>query len=315
MSSAIPATALAPTWGRNVKGYPHPDAFSALHPRLNLLFFLSALVWTVLLRHPAYVLSSLLAAAVYYRCLAGRRAWRSFGGLAVLMLALTALNPLFNPRGEHCLFTLFGRAYTLESLCFGAVAAGMFAGALLWFFCYQQVVTEDKLTAVFRGRFPALSLLLVMVLRLVPSVGRRAKQISSARRCIGLGSGSSRSARLQEGMTTLSALSSALLEGSVVTADSMSARGYGTGPTTGYLSWVWHRKDIVTLALVLALTGFTALGFACGGMQAEFFPRLAFAPLRSAKGLALLGYALLLWIPTLLHLQEELKWHFLNCKT
>lgn len=303
------------TWGHNVKRHPHPDAFSALHPALNLLFFLTALVWTVLLRHPAYVLSSLLAGAAYYRCLAGRKAWRSFGGLFLLMLAVAALNPLFNPRGEHCLFTLFGRPYTLESLCFGTAAAGMFIGALLWFFCYQQVVTEDKLTAVLSGRFPALSLLLVMVLRLVPAVGRKAKQISAARRCIGLGAGTSRSARLQEGMTTLSALSSAMLEGSVITADSMSSRGYGTGPATGYLSRSWHGRDRLILALVILLTALTAFGFAKGAMQADFFPHLAIAPLQGAQWLIFVGYTLLLWIPTLLHLQEELKWHFLNCKT
>lgn len=312
--SAIPATVSAPTWGHKVKNHRHPDAFSALHPVLNLFFFLSALVWTVVLRHPAYVPVSLLAGAAYYRCLVGRRAWRRFAGLVLLLAALAVLNPLFNPRGEHCLFTLFGRPYTLESLCFGAVTAGMFCGALLWFFCYQQVVTEDKLTAVLSGRFPSLSLLLVMVLRLVPAVARKAGQISSARRCIGLGSGASRSARLREGMTTLSALSSAMLEGSVITADSMSARGYGTGPTTGYLRWNWHGKDGCTFALVVLLTVLTALGFAGGAMQTNFFPCLAFAPLQGAKGLVFFGYVLLLWLPTLLHLQEELKWHFLNCK-
>ena len=113
----------------------HPDAFAALNPALNLVFFLAALVWTVLLRHPAYTLVSLLAGALYYRALLGRKAWRTFGSLLILMLALTALNPLFNSRGAHPLFALLGRPYTLESLCYGASAAGMFAAALLWFFC------------------------------------------------------------------------------------------------------------------------------------------------------------------------------------
>ena len=70
--SATPATALAPTWEPDVEHGRHPDAFAALNPALNLVFFLAALVWTVLLRHPAYTLASLLAGALYYRALLGR---------------------------------------------------------------------------------------------------------------------------------------------------------------------------------------------------------------------------------------------------
>lgn len=290
----------------------HPDAFAALNPALNLTFFLAALVWTVLLRHPAYTLLSLLAGALYYRALLGRKAWRTFGSLLILMLALTALNPLFNPRGEHPLFALLGRPYTLESLCYGASAAGMFAAALLWFFCYGQVVTEDKLTAVLGRRLPALSLLLVMVLRLVPAVGRRVSQISGARRCVGLSGGDTLRERIETGMTTLSALSGAMLEGSVITADSMRARGYGTGTATSYQDVSWHRKDRLLLGAVLLLTLSTAVSFASGGMRANFLPTLDFAPVCGLKLIPLTGYALLLLIPTALHLWEELKWHSLK---
>jgi energy-coupling factor transport system permease protein len=315
LSSATPATASAQTWVPEVKRLQRQDAFAALHPALNLLFFLAALVWAVLLRHPAYTAVSLLAAGAYYRLLIGRRAWRTFGGLAVLIAAVAGINPLFNPRGAHPLFTLLGRAYTAESLCYGAAAGGMFAAALLWFFCYEQVVTEDKLTAVLGKRLPALSLLLVMVLRLVPSVGRKAGQISAARRCVGLGGGGSRKERIQTGMTTLSALSSAMLEGSVITADSMRARGYGTGATTSYQAKRWGKEDKAVLAAVLLLSALTAAAFGAGAMQAEFLPTLSFAPVAGAGILALSGYALLLLIPTILHLREELKWNSFKLKT
>ena len=267
----------------------HPDAFAALNPALNLVFFLAALVWTVLLRHPAYTLVSLLAGALYYRALLGRKAWRTFGSLLILMLALTALNPLFNPRGAHPLFALLGRPYTLESLCYGA-----------------------SLTAVLGRRLPALSLLLVMVLRLVPAVGRRARQISGARRCVGLSGGDTLRERIETGMTTLSALSGAMLEGSVITADSMRARGYGTGTATSYQDVAWHRKDRLLLGAVLLLTLFTTVSFASGGMRANFLPALDFAPVCGLTLIPLTGYALLLLIPTALHLWEELKWHSLK---
>ena len=113
-------------------------------------------------------------------------------------------------------------------------------------------------------------------------------------------------------MTTLSALSGAMLEGSVITADSMRARGYGTGAATNYQDIAWHRKDRLLLGAVLLLTLFTAVSFVSGGMRANFLPALDLAPVCGLKLIPLTGYALLLLIPTALHLWEELKWHFLK---
>ena len=287
----------------------HPDAFAALNPALNLTFFLAALVWTVLLRHPAYTLVSLLAGALYYRALLGRKAWRTFGSFLILMLALTALNPLFNPRGAHPLFALLGRPYTLESLCYGASAAGMFAAALLWFFCYGQVVTEDKLTAVLGRRLPALSLLLVMVLRLVPAVGRRARQISGARRCVGLSGGDTLRERIETGMTTLSALSGAMLEGSVITADSMRARGYGTAKRTSFQIYRMNTLDWILIAVMLTLAGVAAVVAAMGGAAAEFTPKLAIQPVTGIYAPGFIAYCAYLFIPSALHMKEAVQWH------
>ena len=118
--------------------------------------------------------------------------------------------------------------------------------------------------------------------------------------------------RIGTGMTTLSALSGAMLEGSVITADSMRARGYGTGAATSYQDIAWHRKDRLLLGAVLLLTLFTAVSFVSGGMRANFLPALDLAPVCGLTLIPLTGYALLLLIPTALHLWEELKWHFLK---
>ncbi len=44
-----------------------------------------------------------------------------------VFVALTVLNPLFNPRGEHVLFTIFlGGPTPGEALAYGGVIAGVF---------------------------------------------------------------------------------------------------------------------------------------------------------------------------------------------
>ena len=168
---------------------PREDAFSLLVPSLNLLYFIGAFLFAVVLRHPIYTLVSLAAGTAYYLVLTGPRAAKVLTGLLAAFVVVAALNPIFNTQGEHPIFSLFGRPYTLEALCYGVVTAGMFVAAMLWFLCFERIMTGDKLTALLGRSLPALSLLLVMVLRLVPAVGRKANQISTARSCIGLDQG------------------------------------------------------------------------------------------------------------------------------
>ena len=56
---------------------------------------------------------------------------------------------------------------------------------MLWFGCYSEVLTSDKFTSLFGNWIPALSLLLVMVLRLIPEFMRKTKQIAADRSAIG----------------------------------------------------------------------------------------------------------------------------------
>ena len=60
---------------------------------------------------------------------------------------------------------------------------------MLWFGCYNAVMTSDKVTSLFGNLIPAISLLLVMVLRMIPSFIRKAGQIMGARKSVGLGAG------------------------------------------------------------------------------------------------------------------------------
>lgn len=207
-----------------------PDAFSTHHPAVTLTFFVGVIVLCVLVQQPVVQAVGLMGAMLYYLCLRGRDAGRLLAAMALALIALTAINPLFNTLGDTVLFTYLGaRPYTLEALAYGASTATMFVSVMLWFACYAQVMSTDKFTYLFGRRAPALTLVLTMTLRLVPSYARKARQISTARRCAGLSmtQGSVRE-RVRDGASLLSALTSWALESAVTTADSMRSRGYGT---------------------------------------------------------------------------------------
>ena len=205
------------------------DAFSQCHPLTNFLFFVGAIGFCAVIQHPIYLLAGAAGAAGYYLLLNGRKGWKLIGGLIPVFAVLSALNPLLNTYGKTELFTVFGRPYTMEALLYGMVIAGMLAVMILWFGCYSAVLTSDKFVCLFGGLIPSLSLLLVMILRMIPSLTRRAKQISDTRKSIGKGltGAEGNKEKIQGGMRILSALTDWALEGSIVTADSMRSRGYG----------------------------------------------------------------------------------------
>ena len=201
-----------------------PDAFSTHHPAVTLTFFVGVIVLCVLVQQPVVQAVGLMGAMLYYLCLRGRDAWRLLVAMALALVVLAAINPLFNTLGDTALFTYLGaRPYTLEALAYGASTATMFVSVMLWFACYAQVMSTDKFTYLFGRRAPALTLVLTMTLRLVPSYVRKARQISTARRCVGLSmtQGSVRE-RARDGASLLSALTSWALEGAVTTADSFA---------------------------------------------------------------------------------------------
>ena len=295
------------------------DRFSSAHPAVSFGYFMAVILLSVMLLHPVYLLLSLAGAAAYLLALRGRRAVPLLLGMVPLFLVITALspllNPLKNPQGGHVVCMLFGRYITWELLCNGAMLSAMFLAMVLWFLCYSHVMTGDKFTTLFAPLLPALSLLLVMVLRLVPAYGRKAKQIITARQCIGLGGSGGKGQALRGAMANLSALTAWALEGAIVTADSMRSRGYGAAKRTNFRLYRFSLSDGLLLALMAALAAVTAAAAAMGYARAEFVPAVYIAGSNTPLGSAgLITWAVLLLLPTILHLWEDMTWRILRSK-
>lgn len=290
--------------------------FAKLHPALCFGFFMAAICITVLAQHPLYLAASLLAALCFNISLSGKRALRRFAGILPLWALLSAINPLLNTLGERALFFCFGRPYTLEALCYGMVLSGMFVAMLEWFSAYNAVMTQDKFSYLFAALAPSIALLLTTVLRMIPNLTRKAKQIASARRCVGMGAAenAAKKEKITAGIATLSALTSWALEGSVVTSDSMNSRGYGVGKRSSYHSYRFCAEDVAVSAVLLALLTVSLLALLGGGASAEYTPRLSLAPASGRNLLGGIAYFLFLLTPSLLNLKEEIQWSISRSK-
>ena len=288
------------------------DAFSKCHPAVNFLFFVGAIGCSVVIQHPAYLLAGACCGTIYYFLLNGRKGWKMLLGLLPMFLILTAINPLFNTYGAHILFSVFGRPYTLEALLYGAAIASVFVVMMLWFGCYNAVMTSDKFTSLFGNLIPALSLLLVMVLRLIPNFIRKTKQIIGARKSIGKGAAeqSSTKEKISDGMTVLSSLTDWALEGSVVTGDSMRARGYGTAKRSSFMIYRMKTGDWLLIVLIPILLALIITAACLGQMAAVFTPEIQISPV----SWGIIPYTVYLLIPIALHTKEAFSWHISRSK-
>ena len=254
------------------------DAFGAYHPALGFSFFACAIVLGMFVRNPAFLAATVVLSGLYYAVLAGRRSLRMLAGMAVLFTVVALVNPLFNTRGDVVLFTYFDRPYTLEALAFGVQTAALLVGMLLWFSCYNIVMTSDKFTYLFGRMAPSVTLVFTMVLRLIPAYHRKIDELAAARSGIGRSPAIGKlSQRIEEASAILSALTSWALEGGVSTADSMRSRGFGQARRTAYARYRFTGRDGVLLACMALLAAISVAAIA-GGFASADFASLAIAP-------------------------------------
>lgn len=295
----------------------YKDEFATYHPVVNMAFFLGAIIMGMFFIHPAFVAVSILIAVLYLLTLKKKRAWKELLYMLILFVALSVINPIFDRMGATVLFHLFGRPYTLEALIYGMTLGGMAVAILCWFACYNCIMTSDKFIYIFGRIIPAISLILSMILRLIPNLTRKTKQITAARSCIGMAgnSSSSRKEKIRNGTLVLSALTSWALEGGIITADSMRSRGYGTGKRTTFAKYRFDRRNAVLTVIFVLLIAGTVFCAAKGSTKAEFVPYFTMTWIGDIYMLSgILTYAVFLLIPMVLSLKEKIKWRILRSK-
>ena len=292
------------------------DAFSGYSPAVNFIFYIGTVFFTVLIVHPVFLGCSLVLSAVYYLQVRGRQGLGMIGGMIPVFAALSLINPLLNTGGERVLFYLGQRPYTLEALYYGMALGAMFAAVILWFASYNLTMTSDKFMYVFGRRSPVVSMILTMVFRMVPGFQRKARQITTARRCIGrMDSGSSLQSKLRPSFAVVSSLTSWALEGGVVTADSMQSRGYGSGRRSAFSVYSFVKRDRLTVCLMAGLLALVLAAVLRGGAREAYTPELFVTDFNDPwLFIGSMGWFVFLSIPIAIDLVEAVRWHVLRSK-
>lgn len=246
-------------------------AFEGLHPAFAALYFVAALVLSMVAIHPIIVLVAALSGIAYGVYLKGASSLRSLLWQLPMLALIAVVNPLFSITGSTELFRIGVCPFYLESLAYGACMGALLIAVMQWFSNAAQILTSDKVMLLLGRAFPLVSLLVSMTLRLVPHFARRGASISQAMQANTAASqdGNAKADRLRQ-VTVLMGWG---MEDSLDMADAMRARGWGAaGQRTSYSRWEFRLYDGVACAVLVALIVLCAFAaaFACGAFS--FYP-------------------------------------------
>ena len=292
------------------KGMKTESGLALYHPLVSFGYFVAVIAGTLLFIHPFFSYISLACAIVFSAFVNGKKAlWATLGFGVPMFLFIALANPIFNHRGATILFYIGGNPVTMEAFLYGLVSAGMMFAAVVWFTCYNTVVTSDKFLYVFGRVLPSIALIVSMTLSLIPKLMAQVKVIADSQRTLGLDWKSGTvPERIRAGARILSILVSWALEDAVITADSMRARGYGQHRRSSFSVFRFSKRDGIMLALIGVFLAAEILTYATGRGTMTFYPSVI-PPSTDAAGILLYGAFFALGIlPTAIQIKEDRKW-------
>lgn len=288
------------------------NEFNRLHPVVSFAYFAAVIGFTMFFLNPICLALSLIGGFLYSAVLTHGDSVCKNALMCLSVILLTALiNPLFSHRGITVLAYLpDGNPLTAESIAYGAAAGAMIAAVVCWFSCFNKIMTSDRLMCVFGRVIPALSLIFSMTLRFVPNFKRQLKKTAQAQECFN--NDKTRSGKIKNAVSVLSAMVTWALENSVETADSMKNRGYGTGKRTEYSNYTVNMRDIYVTAVIVLLfliiiSGSDKIGFV-------YFPEISKSEHTGVQTAVYAAYAVLCALPIIIEIWEECRWQILKSK-
>ena len=288
------------------------DPFSKSHPFVNLFYFICVIGVNMFLVHPMILGLSLMAASIYTARL---YSWHSvfrqfFKFLLPSMVIVLLFNLLFNHNGETVLYRFSnGKPITLEALVYGGLLSFVLAVTILWFRCYNQVMTSDKFIYLFGRILPASSLVISMVFRFVPKFTRQVTLVRQGQQALGRDvTDGTLKEKLSHGFSIFLVMITWALENAIDTANSMKARGYGLAGRSSFSVYRLTRRDWWLLTILTFSFSYFMYTVVIGTFSMTYYPkvRLAGWPLTWRSVTGLIAFGLLSNLPVLLAQIEEI---------
>lgn len=290
-------------------------SFETFHPIVLFIFFAATIGLSMFYMHPVYLIITIFLAISLNIALRRGRFLKDWKLYVPLFFIMAIINPLISHNGKLVLFYVNSNAVTVEAIMYGIAIATMIVAIILWFSCYNEVITTDKFIYLFGKISPVFSLTLAIALRLVPRFQQQLMKIANAQKVIGMDYRSgSIIHRIQCTLRILSILITWALDNAIETADSMKARGYGVAKRTSFSLFIFERRDGLVLGCIIALFITNLCASAFGVTTYYFYPTFSGVQWDFLSVLFYSSYFLLLSIPLIIEIKGGIQWRLLKSK-
>lgn len=286
--------------------------FESFNPIAITVWFLCAVGIAMFSMNPI-ILTASFSGAVLFLLINHRNKSAGFHLFALLLFLIMAIaNPFFNHNGGTVLFVMNDLPVTLEAFIYGIFAALMIVSVIYHFRNFSDIMTEDKLLYIFGGLSQGLALVLSMALRYIPLMTRQIKKTENTQKALGLYKEDNIIDKIRGRLLVFGIIVTWSLENGIITADSMTARGYGMGKRSRYSLFRWRKRDVLLAALAAVL--FLLTIFCMQGTACEYYPFFRLSELTLKNLTAYISYGILLFIPIFIEIKEAIKWKCLKSK-
>ncbi|KUG03494.1 transmembrane component cbrv of energizing module of putative cobalamin ecf transporter [hydrocarbon metagenome] len=228
-----------------------------LHPFTQMTFIGIIFILSLIFSHPIYLLGLLMSVWVVIAAAGNLTEWKGYMKFSIIMvLIIVAINTLFNSAGSTIIYSspeipLIGPLeISLEAIAYGLGMSVRLLVIISIFCLYTYAVNPDKALRLFSKIGGKSVLAITLSVRLFPLMMKDFQRISEIQRCRGvkLATGSWWN-RARNTIPLISIMLLSCMERSLQLAESMYARGYGSGPRSYYEKDLWRPRDYLVLIL------------------------------------------------------------------
>lgn len=288
--------------------------FSEYNPIALMIYFLSVISVVMFSMNPVFSIISILGAAIFYIIQNKNGKFRIFTGFLILFAIMSLINPIISHNGVTVLFVVNDNPITLEAVIYGLCTSAAIISSVSWFGLFSGIMTSDKLLYI-TGKFsPSHSLVISMSIRYISLFRKQLHSIECTQKALGIYRNDNIYETIRAKINIFSVMMNWALENGITTADSMSARGYGTGKRNSFSDFCFLKSDII---LIISSLFFSALIFAVkftSKLDFVFYPEIICPPTDAKNITACISYTILTLLPSLNEAEEFFRWKYLKSK-
>lgn len=284
--------------------------FQQFHPITVIVYYSILLVMATMTQHPIVIGLVLIAGLTHHILTMTARAtgrmlvYDFFVGILLLLISIA-----FKHNGITPLFFWNDQAVTKEVL-FWAICLGLLF--MLLHTIYENALyhlATDRLLFACRLIWPAFGLFISMLMRFLPTVQHRFRQMHNAQKTIGYYATASLFDKGIGLVKTIYEATAWAFEQCFHKSDTMRARGYHLKKKSVFHLYRWHKEDSLVVAIWIICTGALFLDF--HRVAFYYFPETKAVEIPIS---AIILVIIIAWLPVMIDLKERFKWLYYSSK-